>query len=71
VSKDVNIIDITNLPPVLTAQQVASLCQCSPRHVYDLVQAGAIKGVKMGRIVRITRRAVLEFLGLDSEDVSA
>lgn len=53
---------IEDLPDVLTVQQVAEVLQCSDKHVYDLAAEGAIRRIKVGRLVRIPRQALVEFL---------
>ena len=53
---------IEDLPDVLTVQQVAEVLQCSPKHVYDLAADGAIRRIKVGRLVRIPKSALVEFL---------
>ncbi len=53
---------IEDLPDVLTVQQVAEVLQCSDKHVYDLAAEGAIRRIKVGRLVRIPKSALVEFL---------
>lgn len=53
---------IEDLPDVLTVKQVAEVLQCSDKHVYDLAAEGAIRRIKVGRLVRIPRQALVEFL---------
>ena len=41
---------------------VRSRMNVSPSHVYDLVREGAIASQRHGRIIRITRDALAEYL---------
>jgi excisionase family DNA binding protein len=51
----------TIVPPALdaatyTVAQLAAALQCSPRHVWRLIDAGRVPGVlRVGRLVRISR----------------
>ena len=40
-----------------TVEQLAAALQCSPRHVWRLIDAGKIPGVlRVGRLVRVSRK---------------
>jgi len=47
---------------LLTAQQVADYLQVDFRTVYALLRSGKLQGVKVGRVWRISRAALDEFL---------
>lgn len=49
---------------MLDADQAASLANCSPKHIRDLLRAGKLQGVKLGNVWRVNRDALLENLGL-------
>ena len=50
-------------PELLTAKEVAGLLRVSPRHVDNLVKAGAmVAPVRLGRCVRWRRDAVEEWI---------
>lgn len=37
----------------LSVAQVASLWQCSPKHVYNLIDRGELRAIKLGNLVRL------------------
>ena len=49
---------------VLKVPQVARLLCCDTSTVYRLIESGDLKAVRLGRVIRVTRTAVDEFLGL-------
>lgn len=36
------------LPPILTVEELAALCKCSPRTAEDKARSGVLPGLKMG-----------------------
>lgn len=52
-----------NLPMVLTVEEVSRLLCIGRNTAYELVRSGQIRSVKVGRIYRIPRAAVDEYLG--------
>lgn len=59
-------IDVSTLPPVLTKQQAAALCQISPSTLMRRVNDGTIVSATLGTTVRIPRDPLLVQLGLVS-----
>lgn len=54
----------TNLPPVLTVEEVASLLRISRGAAYQAIHRGEIPGARrVGRSFRVSRDAVLAWLG--------
>ena len=49
-------------PVALTVQQTAKLLQCSDNHVYSLVSQGAIPHMRFGKLIRIPRWGLLQFI---------
>ncbi len=48
---------------IYTVEQLASQAQCSPRHIWRLIDLGKIPGViRLGRMVRISRAAADSWL---------
>jgi excisionase family DNA binding protein len=47
------------LPPVLTKAQLAQVLSCTPRHIDNLSRRGVLPSVRLGRIVRFRRDAVM------------
>jgi excisionase family DNA binding protein len=58
----------TNLPLVLTTQQVADLLQVDHRTITNYCQRGQIKAFKIGKHWRITREALLSFVELPHQE---
>ncbi len=56
-------LDISNLPPVLTAEEVCQILRLKRSTFYDLVSSGSIPAVRLGRQVRVTRKTILDLLG--------
>jgi excisionase family DNA binding protein len=53
---------LTDYPDVGRVGEVATVLQCSKWCVYDLINTGALKSIRLGRAIRVTRRALEEFL---------
>ena len=58
----------TNLPLVLTTQQVADLLEVDHRTITNYCQRGQIKAFKIGKHWRITREALLNFVELPHQE---
>lgn len=50
------------LKPLSTVPEIAEFLSCSERTVRGLISSGEIECVRVGRLVRVTRDAVLAFL---------
>ena len=50
------------LPQFLTVHEIAAALRVSRATVYRLISSGALTATHVGRSVRVTRRAVEEFL---------
>lgn len=50
------------IPDVITVQQLASILHISGRSAYNLIHTGAITHRKIGRIYRIPKTAVIDYL---------
>ena len=61
-------LEWSNLPLVLTTQQVADLLQVDHRTMTNYCQRGQIKAFKIGKNWRITREALLSFVNLPSQE---
>ena len=59
-------LDLEALPPALSVKQVAALMSTSVDVLYESIQAGRCPYpvLRIGRVIRIPRSAVLESLGL-------
>jgi excisionase family DNA binding protein len=45
----------------LKVQEVAAILRCGKNQAYELVRSGAIRSVRIGRAIRVTREALEEF----------
>ena len=52
-----------DLPLVLTVSDVSKILGIGMNTAYDLIRSGAIKSVRVGRQIRVSKSAFLEFLG--------
>jgi len=53
----------TELPDVLTVEELAKLLRLNVKTVYDAIAQGKIPGCRrVGRIIRVSRQAVLSWL---------
>jgi excisionase family DNA binding protein len=57
-----------NLPVMLTVNQVADLLQVEPRTIRRNIERGDVPAKKIGRIWRIPRTFVLQFLQAEGGD---
>jgi excisionase family DNA binding protein len=53
---------IGSFPEVGRVEEVATVLRCSKWCVYDLIGSGALKSIRLGRAIRVTRRALEDFL---------
>jgi excisionase family DNA binding protein len=51
-----------NLPDVLNVRELAGALKIGRNNAYELVRSGKIKSVAIGRQIRVTKAAVIEFL---------
>ena len=53
-----------DLPVMLDVETSSNIANCSPRHIREMLQSGKLQGVKLGKVWRVNRDALLEMLGL-------
>lgn len=58
------------LPLVLRVPQVAEILQISERMAYELVARGEIPAIRLGRSVRVSRDALLDWLQRQGRETS-
>jgi excisionase family DNA binding protein len=58
------IISLVEYPDVGRVEEDAAVLRCSKWCIYDLITTGALKSIRLGRAIRVTRRALEEFLGV-------
>jgi len=49
---------------MLDVETSSNIANCSPRHIREMLQSGKLQGVKLGKVWRVNRDALLEMLGL-------
>jgi excisionase family DNA binding protein len=55
---------LSEFPDVGRVEEVASVLRCSKWCVYDMIDVGQLKSIRLGRAIRVTRRALEEFLSV-------
>lgn len=60
-------MNLADYPDVGKVVDVASAMDCNVKTVYLEIQAGRLEAVHLGRAIRVTRAALLRFLGLASD----
>lgn len=54
---------VEDLPPVCNVTQTADFLSCSEYTVREMIRRGDLDHVRLGRLVKIPRRAIADFLG--------
>lgn len=54
----------SSLPELLSTKQAAEVLNVSTRAVTDLCKKGRVKSVRIGKLWRVNRDALLDFAGL-------
>ena len=57
-----NTNSLKNYPLVLTVPQLADVLHIGRNSAYALVNSGAIRSIRIGRTIRISQSALLEYL---------
>lgn len=57
---------LEHFPDVLTVPQCAAALQISKNNVYMLVKSGALAHKKVGKLIRIPKIYIIEFLDADT-----
>ena len=53
---------IENIPLVLTVNDVAKVLNVGKNTTYEIIHSGALKSIRIGRQIRISRDALLKYL---------
>jgi excisionase family DNA binding protein len=56
-------VNLADLPPVLTVEEAMPILRLSRGSCYQGIREGSIPSIRVGRSIRIPRRALLELLG--------
>jgi excisionase family DNA binding protein len=57
-------VRLSDFPDVGKVADAAACLDCDPRTVYALIEQGRLDAVRLGRNLRVTRFALLQFLGI-------
>ena len=52
----------SDIPAVMTVEQMAKVLQIGRNAAYDLIRTGAVKKIMNGRCIRVTRASLIEYL---------
>lgn len=55
-------INTDTLPPTLTVPEVGQFLRIGRNNAYQLVRCGKIRSLKIGRQIRVSKKAVLDYL---------
>lgn len=61
-----NCTHIDQLPLVMSVEQIADFLGIGMNTAYELVRVGRIKSLRIGHQYRISKFAILEFIGLSA-----
>ena len=59
---------LRNYPDVLTVEQVSELLGVCTKTVYAMIRRGELKKQNVGRLFRIPKSYVLEYLGVEEQN---
>lgn len=65
------VTDWSEVPVLVDIPYVAVLFGIHPHTVERKLRAGELKGIKIGREWRITKQALLEYIGLDEKCITS
>ena len=59
-----NIFSLSDVPLIMDVTNVAEILAVSPGTVYGLIRSKQLAAIRIGKKFRITRTALLEYLGM-------
>lgn len=57
-----NYVSYSDIPLIMTVEDLMPILLVGRNTAYELVRSGEIKSIRVGRQIRITRDALIEFL---------
>ncbi|MBQ8359190.1 MAG: helix-turn-helix domain-containing protein [Oscillospiraceae bacterium] len=57
-----NYVSYSDIPLIMTVEDLMPILLIGRNTAYELVRSGEIKSIRVGRQIRITRDALIEFL---------
>jgi excisionase family DNA binding protein len=65
------VVTTEHSPATLKVKEVAALLRCGKNRVYELIDSGQLRAVRLGeRSIRVTREALNEYLAGDRDDAA-
>lgn len=58
--------DFSQVPIILSVTQLAKVLHISKNTAYDLIHSNRIEAVEVGHLYRVSKQAVLKFLGVSA-----
>lgn len=65
------IVPIPKAPAAYSPRTLANRWGCSPRHVYKLIEAGALHSFRLGKLIRVAAGEVARIEGCGSSSTGA
>ena len=60
--------DYSDVAPVSRVPEAAEILKASERFTRDLIQSGELGSIRLGRLIRVPRHAILKILGANGSD---
>lgn len=65
--ENMHLMSVENLPQVLKVKEVATILRISLSQTYELIARGEIPCVRIGRIIRVPRTALEQYLRVEDD----
>ena len=62
VPKDRKVTSLQDCPIVMTPIEAARILGCGRNSIYNLLKSGQLKSVRVGKLIKITKSAIEEYL---------
>ena len=63
-------MNLADAPDVMKVRDVAEVLDVNPKSVYSAIARGEIKALRLGRTIRVSKRALETFLGIETTEPS-
>ena len=60
-------MNLSDAPDVLKVSEVSMCSRCERKSVYGAIERGELQAVRIGRTIRVTKVAMLRWLGLNED----
>lgn len=64
-------MNLADAPDVMKVRDVAEVLDVNPKSVYSAIARGEIKALRLGRTIRVSKRALETFLGIETNGARA